>query len=437
MPNTGRPREKDPIYERWRWQIFGVTWLAYAGLYLTRKGFSVAKVAIGPDTLIGLSKGQMAAIDTAYNVAYALGQFVFGIGGDRLGTRRVILAGMLVSSLAGAAMGFSSTALMFGIFFGIQGLVQATGWAPLTKNVSHFFSRGERGTIMGLWCTNYALGGFLATNFAGTMGDAFGWRYAFWVPACVLPLIWLLFLLFQRDRPEDVGLPSIEDYHGEPQTVLDKNETPEEEPAGSWKVVWEVISHPVVLLLGAVYFCLKPIRYLFLFWGAQYMHEKLGTGLAGSALISSAFELGGPVGALVGGWISDRVFGSRRVPVCVISLLALGGLIFFFDDLPANMWIIGGCFALMGAFTYAADSLVTGTAAVDFGSKKGASTSAGLINGFGSIGQIIGAALPGIVPAAWDWSNIFAVLAVAALFAALLMFPKWNALPDPAPEAAR
>ena len=33
----------NPRYERWRWTIFGVTWLAYAGFYLTRKAFSVAK----------------------------------------------------------------------------------------------------------------------------------------------------------------------------------------------------------------------------------------------------------------------------------------------------------------------------------------------------------------------------------------------------------
>ena len=35
--------KRNPAYERWRWQIFSITWLAYAGFYLTRKAFSVAK----------------------------------------------------------------------------------------------------------------------------------------------------------------------------------------------------------------------------------------------------------------------------------------------------------------------------------------------------------------------------------------------------------
>ena len=427
-----KPVLRDPKYERWRWQTFAITWLAYAGFYLTRKGFSAAKVALGPGTAIDLSKGQMAAIDTAYNVAYTIGQFIFGVGGDRVGTRRVILIGMFISVLAGAAMGFSTTALMFGILFSIQGFVQATGWGPLMKNVSCFFSQRERGLILGLWCTNYSLGGFVATVFAGRVGEQHGWQWAFWAPAATLLVVWILFLLFQRNRPEDVGLPPIEQYHGDVPTPPADAKPAVAAPAlskTSWEEIGEVITNPVVMMLCLVYFCLKPARYLFMFWGPQYMHEKLGTGMAASALVGSAFELGGPLGAMMGGWISDKCFGSRRMPVAVISLLSLGVMIFFFHKLPANYWIIGSCFAVMGFFTYAADSLVNATAAVDFGTKRGAATSAGVINGCGSAGQILGAALPGMVPAAWGWDNIFAILAGAAIFAGLVMIPKWNAMP--------
>ena len=40
-------------YERWRWRIFAITWLAYAGLYLTRKSFSVAKIEMGKESGLG------------------------------------------------------------------------------------------------------------------------------------------------------------------------------------------------------------------------------------------------------------------------------------------------------------------------------------------------------------------------------------------------
>ena len=65
MPPSSEAHRRDPVYERWRWKIFSITWLAYAGLYLTRKSFSVAKVAIGEGSAIGLTRPEMGWIDGA------------------------------------------------------------------------------------------------------------------------------------------------------------------------------------------------------------------------------------------------------------------------------------------------------------------------------------------------------------------------------------
>ena len=231
MSEVEQYHQKDPEYERWRWQIFRVTWLAYAGFYLTRKSFSVAKIGILEDPNIVVGKGAMGLIDSAYLLAYAIGQFVWGISGDRFGARKVVLAGMLASIAVGFAMGVSSIILLFGIFFFIQGLCQSTGWAPLTKNVAYWFSRKERGRTYGWWCTNYAIGGMVASPFAGYMADCFlNWRFAFFMPAGTLFAIWLLFLVLQRNRPEDVGLPSIEEYHGEPVEILRSPDKQKDKP---------------------------------------------------------------------------------------------------------------------------------------------------------------------------------------------------------------
>lgn len=419
-------------YERWRGQIFGITWLAYFGFYLTRKAFSVAKIGIDQDATIDLTSSQMAWVDGAYLVAYAVGQFVWGVAGDKVGTRKVVLAGMLCSVLAAFAMGASSITIALGIFFCIQGLCQSTGWAPLVKNVANFFSQRERGVVMGFWCTNYAVGGLVASIYAGYWGDRLGWRYAFFVPAVTLFAIWILFIFFQRNRPEDVGLQPIEEYHSEKEAVLVKGEKPEEENAGDWKTIFEVLTNRNVLLLSAVYFLLKPTRYAILFWGPKYINEKLGSGMTESGLISSMFELAGIFSVLVGGYVSDKFFGARRMPVCVICLLSLGLFLFFLDDLPATRLVLSASLLLIGFLLYAPDSLVSGTAAIDFGTKKGASTAAGLINGAGSVGAIIGGTIPGFFAAQWGWNGVFMFLASMVLLAGVILLPKWNTLPSTA-----
>jgi len=425
---------RNRTYERWRWQIFSITWLAYAGFYLTRKAFAVAKNELKKPEVMGLTRGDMSWIDGANSVAYALGQFLFGTLGDKLGTRAIILVGMLGSVLVSVAMGFSSTVIMMGALFAAQGLCQASGWAPLSKNVGEFFSQRERGSIMGFWCTNYAFGGFIASVLAGKAAEKFGWRYAFFVPAIVLFFIWVLFFFLQRNRPEDVGLPPIEEYHGEKEAVIDPAETPAAEPEGSWKVVSEVLRNKMVWLLAMVYFLVKPTRYLLLYWSPVYINELLGTGTASSGLLGSMFDLAGPVGTLAGGLISDRVFRSKRIPICVISLFLLAIFMLAFRYLPATRVAIGSGMFIIGFLIYIPDSLVAGVASIDFGTKKGASTASGLVNGLGSLGQIIGVTLPGwagkVLGKGHDiWNPIFLWLGIALAVAGCLLLPQWNRMP--------
>jgi OPA family sugar phosphate sensor protein UhpC-like MFS transporter len=431
---------RNPTYERWRWQIFSITWLAYAGFYLTRKAFSVAKNELKKPEVMGLSKGDMSWIDGANSVAYALGQFLFGTLGDRIGPRVIVLCGMLASVMTALAMGWSNTVLWMGILFAVQGLCQSSGWAPLAKNVGEFFSQRERGSIMGFWCTNYAFGGFIASVLAGYAAQKFGWRFAFFVPAGVLFVIWILFFLFQRNRPEDVGLLPIEQYHGETETVIDSKDSPAAEAEGTWHVVAEVLCNRMVWLLAVVYFLIKPTRYLLLYWSPLFVSELLGTDTATSGILGSMFDLAGPLGTLIGGFISDRLFKSKRIPICVIALFCLAVCMAAFRFVPPRRLEVGIGMFVIGFLIYIPDSLVAGAASIDFGTRKGASTASGLVNGLGSVGQIIGVTLPGWAGQVLGqghniWNAIFLWLGIALGVAGLLLLPQWNRLPPTAKEA--
>ena len=423
--------------QRWRWQIFAITWLAYAGFYLTRKSFAVAKIEMGASSGPGLALDQMAWMDGAFLTAYAVGQFLSGVCGDWFGPRRVILAGMLGSVLAAVAMGASSLVPMMGFFFCLQGLCQSTGWAPLTKNVGSFFARRERGTVLGLWCTNYAVGGFVASLFAGYFGSRWGWRWAFFMPAAALLGIWALFYWLQRNRPEDVGLPPVEEPPAHETATAGSCPAEAHSNKPCFVTALEVLRSPIVLLLAAVYFLLKPARYAILFWAPKYLNEKLGTNMVESGVLSSLFELAGPLSVLAAGVISDRVFGTRRNPVIVINLLLLSALLFSLDRLPPSRWMLGVWLFLIGFLLFGPDALISSTSPVDFGAQRGASTAVGFISGCGSVGAIVGGTIPVFFHARWGWTGVFTVLAVSVFIAGVLLLPRWNALPASKPSPAR
>ena len=107
-------------------------------------------------------------------------------------------------------------------------------------------------------------------------------------------------------------------------------------------------------------------------------------------------------------------------------------LLFFFNGLPANRIALGAGLLGIGFLLFAPDSLISATAAIDFGSQKGSGTAAGLINGIGSIGAALGGYLPALLTSDEDitnWTLVFRILACFVLAAGLLLIPRWNAVP--------
>jgi OPA family sugar phosphate sensor protein UhpC-like MFS transporter len=436
----------NPRYERWRYITFGITWLVYVSYYLTRKSFSVAKVALGKDPNVAMSREQMGLVDSAYLTTYSLGQFVFGALADRFGARRILLVGMTLSVLTALVNGFASLAWVFVVCGVLQGLAQSTGWTATNKAMSAWFSLKERGRVLGWWCTHYTAGAAIAGPFAGYLMYQFGhkatvdgqdtivsnWPAAYWGAAAALGIVTILMWVLLRNRPEDVGLPPVEKYHGEPESRLDDEERGDIAPEGSWKLLGEVLSSPSIWLIAIAYFPVKLTRYALDFWGPSLVNDTLGTSPLASSITSAWMPIGGLAGVVLAGYFSDRVFQSRRAPVIVLCLLTTAALMIIGLFPIQNIWYLRVFFLLVGAFLYGGDSLLAAATAIDFGTKRGAGASVGLVNGIGSMGAILGGYLPGVLTTEHDWSKLFWTMLCGLLVSALLLIPLWRHKPPTA-----
>ena len=131
----------------------------------------------------------LAAIDTGYLGAYAVGQFLSGLAGDRIGARRLVSAGMLFAAITCAAFGAGSTGIALFLAFTMNGLAQSTGWPGTTKAMAEWTTAETRGSVMGLWCTCYQVGGIAATWFCSWLLGHYGWRSTFAVPALCMAAV--------------------------------------------------------------------------------------------------------------------------------------------------------------------------------------------------------------------------------------------------------
>jgi OPA family sugar phosphate sensor protein UhpC-like MFS transporter len=433
----------NPRYERWRQRTFGITWLVYASYYLTRKSFGVAKVAFSSDPSVSLTRQQFGLIDSTFLATYSLGQFFFGPLADRFGPRLILLAGMSLSVAVAVGNGFAKTATLFLTFAVLQGIAQATGWTATTKVMSSWFSLRERGRVLGIWCTHYTVGAAVAAPFSGWLMDELGrssivngeqtiapfWPAAFWGPAVVLGVVTIIMWIGLRNRPEDVGLQPIEQYHGEPESLVTEDERAHPAPEGSWAVIREVLASPNIWMLAIAYFPVKLARYSFDFWGPKYVEESLGTAAFTSAMTAAWMPIGGLVGVVVSGYISDKLFQSRRAPVIVLSLVAAAGIMLMGQIHIHNIWLMRAFFFFIGVFIYGPDSMLSATAAIDFGTKRGAGAATGFVNGIGSFGAVLGGYLPGVMTTKTDWTVFFQISLVGLIVSAVVLIPLWRRRP--------
>jgi sugar phosphate permease len=389
------------------WLAFGLTWLAYASYYLTRKNFSVAKHSIELD--LGVDRSALGMIDTGYLFAYAMGQFFWGFAADKVGARRVIALGMLLTAACSIGFGLSSTFAMFALLFSLNGLVQSSGWPANLKAMTTWFPRRGRGAVMGIWSTCYQIGSLVANPIAGFFlaVSVLGWRMAFFGPAIWVAAVGVLifFLLPEKKAPVDEASKA----------------------AFTEEVVRErgrVLRTPLVWGLGASYFFMKLNRYILLFWLPYYMAETLHYSKALAATIPLSFEAGGLLGSISIGYVSDRWFGSRRLGVSLLFLVLLAGAMPLYAAL-AHRGVMANIIALaiVGFCLFGPDTLVSATAAQDVGGPAAAATAGGLINGTGSLGPIIGSAFAASISLRFGWAALFSMLGVGALLSALALLP--------------
>lgn len=383
----------------WRVRILATTWLSYAGFYFCRKNYAIVKSSV-LETL-EITRSELAHIFTVYLIAYMLGQFLTSFLGRRVATRVLLLAGMAITLICNVAFGFTYLMGPAGyvpmlVLMVVNGFAQATGWPGNVGVLSNWLQRRERGRIMAVWATSYQLGSILAKSFAAFLLAAAGAVWSFWGAAAVMLVVWVLFLLFQRDRPEDAGLPSLVE---EVEVEVPVGDGPAERVHQSgWFAGWTRSVIFTVFSMGACYFVFKFLRYSLDSWSPMAIEELFGLGKARAGFVSTVFDWVGFLGVFVAGWATDRYFAGRRYQTIVMMTI---GMVFAFAFLAIfgvrSVWLFALGLSLCGFMLMGPDSLLSGVGAIDVGGRKGAIVAAGLINGLGSIGPIFQEEIIGVV----------------------------------------
>jgi len=312
----------------WQWRVLLALMFCYLFYYTGRLAIGHAMPLMEQD--LGYSKQQLGWLTAVALAAYGIGQAINGNLGDWLGGRRMITFGALGSMVLCWAFSFMDTAFWLVVFWGANGFVQSMGWAPGGRLISLWWPRERRGLAFGLymlsagmatvlvWCTSDLVLGLFDPN------DPSRWRWLFRLPLLALGAAGILFYMLVRDRPEDVGFAPLED-DAAPSNV----ESPDLSPAlSTWHERYRaVLGNPAFLLAALVIVFQSFARYGLLTWSAAYYNDA-GISINDALKLTLALPIGMGLGAVAGGYFSDRWFVSRRAVVVAIFLGISAGCFF-------------------------------------------------------------------------------------------------------------
>ncbi len=421
---TSDPRWR-VLYRRMRGRQLGLAFAGYAIYYFVRKNIPVGMPLMEKE--LGVGKTELGAFLTAHDSVYGVSKLANGFVGDRVSARWLMAAGLALSAAMNGAFGLASSAFVLGSLWMLNGWFQGMGFPPCARVLAHWFAPAERGRMWGIWNGSHMIGAAGILVLAGWVGERYGWRAVFLIPAGIALAMSAVLVVWLRDTPGSLGLPPVEVYRGEGESTAAEPEV----PAAEYRALLRrrVFGNRVVWLASIANFFVYTVRLSFLNWAPSFLSQEKGVRLDMAALMTAGFELAGLVGALSAGWLSDRVFRTRRAPVCTAYMLATCGAILGFWALPDGN-LVGAVLLLfaIGFCVYGPQFLV-GVMVADQAGKHAAAAAIGLTAIFGYASSPVTGLGLGALLERVGWNGAFALLAAAALAASIPFALCWRARP--------
>ena len=293
----------------------------------------LAPVADAVRSDLGMNDTQLGAVRSAVFLAALLGQLFWGPLSDRWVRKYVIVIGTLVWSgltwLTAFVINFPQLMLARASMSFAEGCFNPSAYALVTDAVP----KKRHGLVLGLMSLTYPVGTAAALVIASLIGTH-RWRQPFIIYGIIGIFLGILVLWLVREPKRGASEEAVSQSQGEYTGRF------------NFKEFRRIITTPSLLLAFGLDTCQASVNWSFAFWAPIYLlRYKIAPDAETAAIALIPAILGFVLGALLGGWLIDRLrHKTDRAPVWVALIAMSGGFVmalFLFNqfNLPGLMTI--------------------------------------------------------------------------------------------------
>jgi len=338
-------------YRLSRLSVWLPTGITYAFFYATRYNIAAGNTPAVQEQL-GLASADFATTLTAGFWTYAFTAPFTGIVSDKIGGRKALLLSSISCGVCNMLLGLTFTAnspiphasqyYAFVLFYCTNIFFQGFGTCAVVKLNANWYTPLERGLFCGLYNILLTTGYYFALGGCPVIIQELGWEYCFWLPGGCLFLCFGGMLCFLQEAPTKEQLVRNEDNLTESTKLLgqkksetnlaalsapieasdetsitDSTESANGAKKSPKKVKFaDLLRNPtfVCYLLAIMNLCW--VRDGLVTWVYAFLEDSRGyaTSTDMAAMVGGGITLGGFVGGVMCGLVSDYVFDSRRAP---------------------------------------------------------------------------------------------------------------------------
>lgn len=348
---------------KYRWIVLSLVFLVYVVAYADRTNVGVLLPYIKDE--FTLSNFQAGAISSFFFLGYAVSQIPAGFLIGKVGTRGVVAIAVICFSVITFLLGTVSGIGMLILLRLLLGLLEGPVPVSMTTTINNWFPAKEKATATGIYIASTQFAPIIVPIITATLVVSFGWRHTlFWyaVPGVVMALIWYLYIRSKPEESKSVSASELEYIRQEEiPTDMKKNEVDGRslgwidkviryqmvEKISTFKQVftsWNIIGNTLT------YFFMNSVLYGMLTWIPMYLVNAKGYSIIKMGMLASTPAIGGLIGALLGGVISDKLFLKRRKPTMLITAIATAIMMMVVVNVPNNATLVALSLGLAGFF---------------------------------------------------------------------------------------
>lgn len=301
----------------YKYIIFAITVLLYNLVYFHRVSTNALADALIKD--INVNATQLGTISSTYFICYAIFQPIVGILTDKIGAKNVLIFFSCISIAGCVSFSFVNDFYTAIIARSLIGIGVSGIFIPSMKLLSTWFEPQKFARVNGVYIGIGHSGALIATTPLYYLCVNFGWRNVFVIFAIITLLLTLASLVFLFENPNKQEIEPLET------TPVNFNEA-----------INELLHMKNFWLLVVIFFATFGAYMSFQgLWANKCIISIMNVPCQTANDLVLFIPAGVIIGSLVGGFLSDKVFYSRIIPLKIglFSILTCWLLITFFSSI--------------------------------------------------------------------------------------------------------